>query len=216
MQQNGPVSTAGGLGVSAKDPVKHTRAEDAFGLACGTFAVSLGIFLLQASETVTGGTAGLSLLLAYATGVPFGVLFVIVNLPFFALALWQRGWVFTLRSALAVVLVSLLSQVHTTAVPQLQVQPVYGSLTGNLLAGIGILILFRHRCSMGGFNIIALIAQDRFDVRAGYVHMAMDLAVILAALVVIEVPLVLVSAAGAVLLNLVLALNHRPGRYTGY
>lgn len=46
--------------------------------------------------------------------------------------------------------------------------------------------------------------------------MAMDLGVILAALVVIEIPLVLVSAVGAVLLNLVLALNHRPGRYTGY
>lgn len=206
----------GGLGVHRDGPVRHTIPEDVFGIACGTFLVSLGIFLLQASQTVTGGTAGLALLVSYATALPFGVLFVAVNLPFFALAVWQKGWSFTVRSIITVSLVSALSQVHTTAVPELSIHPLYGSITGNLLCGIGMLILIRHRSSVGGFNIVAVIAQERFGVRAGYVQMSLDVLVVLGSLSVIEAARVLISAVGAVVLNTVLVLNHRPGRYTGY
>ncbi len=45
--------------------------------------------------------------------------------------------------------------------------------------------------------------------------MILDVVVILLGLTVVSVGGVVMSALGAVLLNLVLALNHRPGRYTG-
>lgn len=60
--------------------MRHTVLEDAFGLLSGTFVVSLGIYLLTSAHAVTGGTAGLALLLSYGTGWPFGVLFFAVNL----------------------------------------------------------------------------------------------------------------------------------------
>jgi len=189
--------------------------EDVFGVFTGTFLVSLGLCLLQASRAVTGGTAGLALLLSYATGLPFGVIFVAVNLPFFALAVWRKGWSFTIRTAIAVGIVSALTPLHTAAIGRLDVDPVYGVLAGNLLIGIGLLVLFRHRCSMGGFNIVAILAQERLRLRAGYLQMGLDTAVVLTALAVAPVHSVALSAAGAVVLNTVLALNHRPGRYTG-
>jgi uncharacterized membrane-anchored protein YitT (DUF2179 family) len=43
--------------------------------------------------------------------------------------------------------------------------------------------------------------------------MAVDCCIVLAALVTVEPQRVLWSVAGAVALNLVLAMNHRPGRY---
>lgn len=199
------------------DPaLAHTVPEDILGLLTGTFTASLGLHLLQASGAVTGGTAGVALLLDYATSVPFWALFALVNLPFAVLALWKKGLDFTVRTAVSIALVSAFSVLHNLAFPIPQIDPVYGTFGGNLLIGIGLLILFRHRASLGGITIIALIVQERWGFRAGWVQMIFDVAIIVAALWVVPWPLVLLSAAGAVLLSLVLALNHRPGRYVGH
>lgn len=199
----------------APSPTRHSMIEDALGIATGTLVASLGLFLLKSAGVVTGGTAGLSLLISYATPVPFGVLFFAVNAPFFALALWKKGWIFTLKTALSVALVSGLSSVHVAALGVSHLSPVYAVVVGNVLAGLGVIVLFRHGASLGGFNIVALIAQERLGWRAGYVQMGFDVAVVLAAFAVVPAWLVLLSAGGAVVINLMIALNHRPGRYAG-
>lgn len=199
----------------APSPIRHGMVEDILGLLVGVTVVSFGLFILKAGSAVTGGTAGLSLLVSYLAPVPFPVLFIAINLPFFLLAIRGKGWVFTLRSGGAIVLVSVLSGVHPLFLPVAHLDPFYAAVVGNVLCGVGILILFRHRASLGGFNIVALILQDRFGLRAGYVLMAVDTVVVLVSLVAVPPLNVLVSALGAVLLNLILALNHRPGRYLG-
>jgi uncharacterized membrane-anchored protein YitT (DUF2179 family) len=153
--------------------------------------------------------------LSYLVPLPFGVVFFLVNVPFFALALWKKGLDFTVRTALAVGLVGVFSSLHPTVVDLQGLNPVYAVIVGNLMAGVGLLILFRHKASLGGFNILALILQERLGWRAGYVQMALDVTVVTVALTVVTPLGVLLSAAGAVVLNLVLALNHRPGRYQG-
>lgn len=193
----------------------HTPLEDAFGLFTGVFVASLGIYLIQAAGAVTGGTAGLALLLSYATSVPFGWLFVLINVPAFAVAAWQKGASFTLKSLACVVAVSVATRVQADMLDLDGLHAAYGVVAGNLLAGSGLLILFRHGASLGGFNVVALLMQEKVGLRAGYVQMALDVAVVLASLLVVDPGLVLLSALGAVVLNLVLALNHRPGRYLG-
>ena len=69
---------------TTSDPLAHGRVEDIFGLLSGTFVASLGIYLLHSAHAVTGGTAGLSLLISYGTGWSFSVIYVLVNLPFLA------------------------------------------------------------------------------------------------------------------------------------
>lgn len=194
----------------------HSLAEDVLGILTGTFLASLGLHLLHAAHAVTGGTAGLSLLLGYATAWPFWLLFTVINVPFALLAVWRRGWDFTIRTIVSIALVSAWALVHDAFFPIAWIQPWYGTLAGNLLAGVGVLILFRHRSSVGGINIIGLEVQDRTGFRAGWTMMIFDILIILGALLVIPWPNVLMSAVGAVLLNLVLALNHRPGRYLGH
>ncbi|MEA3551311.1 YitT family protein [Pseudarthrobacter sp. C1] len=195
--------------------VRHSAVEDVLGILTGAFAASLGLFLLKSSEAVTGGTAGLALLLSYSLPASFGVIFMAVNAPFFALAVWKKGWNFALRTGAAIGLVSAMSGLHPRALGALHIDPVYGVLGGNLLAGVGLLILFRHQSSLGGFSILALLLQEKLKWRAGYVQMVLDVAIVLAALAVVAPLMVLLSAAGAVLLNFILALNHRPGRYLG-
>ncbi len=195
---------------------EHSPAEDILGILTGTFLASLGLHLLHASDAVTGGTAGLSLLIGYATGLPFWLLFALINVPFALLAVWRRGWDFTIRTVVSIALVSTLAVVHDAFFPIAEIQPLYGTLAGNLLAGVGVLILFRHRSSIGGINIIGLEVQDRTGFRAGWTMMIFDVLIVLSSLWVVPWQNVLMSAAGAVLLNLVLALNHRPGRYLGH
>ncbi len=195
--------------------VRHHILEDLFGLLAGIALTSLGLTLLRAAGMVTGGTAGAALLISYAAPLPFGVIFALVNLPFMLLAVARRGAVFAVKSVVSIVSVSLLTQLDAVLLPIQVDQPWYFALLGNLVAGVGLLILFRHGSSLGGFNVIALLVQDVWGIRAGLVLMALDAVVILSAFLVVAPATVALSAAGAVVLNAVLAVNHRPDRYLG-
>lgn len=195
--------------------VPHSPFENMFGVLTGTFVASFGLVLLTEAQAVTGGTAGLALLASYGLPMSFGLLFLLVNVPFFALALKVKGWQFTLRTLVCVGLVSAMSALHESMLDIDRISAPYAAVGGNLIAGIGLLIVFRHGASLGGFNIVALVAQERLGWRAGYVQMVLDVLVVVGALAVVAPQNVLLSAVGAVVLNLVLALNHRPGRYTG-
>jgi uncharacterized membrane-anchored protein YitT (DUF2179 family) len=193
----------------------HTPKENVLGLLTGVYVVSLGVYFIQTCGAVTGGTAGLSLLLSYATPWGFGWLFVLINLPAFAVAAWQKGAAFTIRSLVCVVGVSLATRLQADMLGLDSLDRVYGVVAGNLLAGSGLLILFRHGASLGGFNVFALLMQERLGLRAGYVQMVLDVAVVLGSFLVVDPDVVALSALGAVVLNIVLAFNHRPGRYLG-
>ncbi|TDT34015.1 YitT family protein [Naumannella halotolerans] len=194
----------------------HSLAENIVGFVTGIVLAAFGLAMLRAIGAVTGGTAGLSLLLGQLTPLGFPVLFSLVNLPFAVLAVLQRGWAFTLRTALAIVCVSLMSAWNAAVLPLADFPPLYGVLLGNLICGVGLLVLFRHGASLGGFNIVALVLHDRTGFRAGWTLMIFDSCVVLLSLTVLDWPMVLLSALGALVLNLVIALNHRPGRYIGH
>lgn len=216
--ETAPAAAAAGSAAAA-DPlvIKHGRLEDALGVITGAIVISLGLFLLRSGGVVSGGTAGLSLLLSYTIAVPFGLIFIAVNLPFFALAARGKGLDFVLRSGFAIVAVSALTSLHAQpwAFGQLHLHPAYAALFGNVLCGVGLLILFRHNSSLGGFNIIALFMQERFGIRAGYVLMVLDGIVVLCSAFVTPFVTVAISAAGVVIVSVILAQNHRPGRYLG-
>ena len=72
-------------------PARHTWFDDVLGILTGTLVASLGVTLLHAAGAVTGGTVGLGLLVSYATGWAFPLVYVVMNLPFLALAWWKRG-----------------------------------------------------------------------------------------------------------------------------
>jgi len=191
----------------------HSPVEDVLGILSGTLLAALGAHLLHAAELVTGGVAGLALLIAYAGGPPFPIAFALVNLPFFVLAWRRRGWVFTLRSLLCVGLVSGFAAVLGPLMGPVHPHPALALVLGNLLAAVGILMLFRHGGSLGGSGILALVVQDRWGVPAGWTILVFDALVVLASLAVSGWSTVLLSALGAALLGVVIALNHRPGRY---
>jgi uncharacterized membrane-anchored protein YitT (DUF2179 family) len=197
-------------------PSRHTLYEDIFAILIGTSMVALGITLFSKATLITGSTAGIALLLQYATGVPFGVLFFAINLPFYLLAALQMGWPFTLKTIGAVVLVSAFTTLFPVWLEISAIEPIFAAPMGGVLIGLGILSLFRHRASVGGVTILSLFLQDKFGIRAGYLQLGIDAAILAAAFFVVPVDRALLSLAGALVLNLIVGLNHKPGRYVGF
>ena len=193
--------------------VPHTLTEDAVAIFTGVLLISVGVAFFTNAGLLTGGTAGLAFLLHYATGIGFGKIFFVLNLPFYWLALRKMGRAFTLKTFIAVGLLSALTELQSHFIQFATLQPLYAAVTGGIITGTGFLVLFRHRSSLGGVGIVALYLQDRYGWRAGKVQMAVDCCIVLLALWTVEPLRVAYSIVGAVALNLVLAINHRPGRY---
>ena len=200
---------------TAAPPAPHTLTEDAIAIFTGVLLISVGVAFFTSAGLLTGGTAGLAFLAHYATGIGFGKLFFAINLPFYWLALRKLGRAFTVKTFIAVLLLSALTELQSQLLQFAQLQPLYAAIAGGTITGTGFLVLFRHRCSLGGVGIAALYLQDRNGWRAGKIQMAVDCCIVLLALFTVEPLRVLWSIAGAVALNLVLAINHRPGRYMG-
>lgn len=194
---------------------RHRAYEDVLALITGTLMVALGVSFFAKATLLTGSMAGLSLLVSYGTGLSFGLVFFVLNLPFYVLAVMRVGWGFAIRTFIAIGLVSLFSRLTPGWVEIARVEPLYAAVIGGILAGTGMLMLFRHRTGLGGINILAFYLQERFGLRAGYVQLGIDLAIMLAAFTVLTPVQVGYSAVGVVVLNLIIGINHRPGRYLG-
>ena len=198
---------------SLPHPPRHRAYEDIQALLTGTLFVAMGVVMFGHSGLLTGGTVGIAFLLHYATGWNFGVLIFVLNLPFYGLAWKRMGRPFTLKTFAAVGLLALLTNVVPTLVRFESLNPVFTAVMGGLLMGAGMLILFRHRASLGGFNVLVLYLQDRFGWRAGRIQMALDCSIVLCSLAVVDWQHTALSVLGAVVLNQTLATNHRVGRY---
>lgn len=195
--------------------VKHSWVDDTQGIVASVVVASLALTLFVHLGLVTGGVAGLSLVISYAFGWPIGLVLFALNIPFYGLAIVQLGWAFTLKTFAAITLMSVLLTLMPDWVSFDYISPLYGSLVGGLLAGMSFVALFRHRASLGGFGIVAIWLQDRLGWRAGWTQLGLDMCVFGLASLVVSVPILIYSILSAVVLNVVLAINHRDGRYFG-
>ena len=197
-----------------KPPERHTLFDDAHGIFTGTLFVSLALLMFNQAGLLTGGTAGLAFVLHYATGVSFGKLFFLVNLPFYWFSWVRMGREFTAKTFLAICTLSLLAEWSPQVFAIGQIHPLYAAMVGGLLLGSGCLFLARHRASLGGATIVTLYLQEKHGIRAGKAQMAIDSVVVLLALLVVPAQRVAFSILAAVLMSLFLWVNHKPGRYS--
>ncbi|EJN6826574.1 YitT family protein [Vibrio cidicii] len=191
----------------------HSLRENLLALTLGSALVSLGVIFFSKVGLLTGGTAGLAIFLTKISDFSFGQVFFALNLPFYLLSVLRMGWRFTINTFISVTIVSFAVDHLHHVIEIAHIDPFYAALLGGGLIGIGMLIIFRHKMSLGGFNILALFLQQRFGIRAGKVQMALDCSIVIMSLFIVEPTLIALSVLGAVATNLILAMNHKPGRY---
>ena len=194
---------------------QHALHEDAQAFVLSTSFCAFGLLMLTHLGLITGQTAGLAVLISYMTGWSFGVVFFTVNLPFYALAWLRMGPRFTLRSFVAVALLSLISMLLPDYISFATLHPGVGAALAGALTGLGLIVLFRHGASLGGIGVLALYLQDKTGFQAGWTQLIFDACLFAAALTVIGGTPILLSLGGAIITNLIIAVNHRPDRYTG-
>lgn len=195
------------------DPKSHSLIEDAQGLAFGATLAAFGIVILTHLGMVTGQTAGLAVLISYASGIPFGAVFFAINIPFYWFGYRRMGLAFTIKTFLAVAALSVLSALMPGWVDFSTLNPAFGAILFGFISGAALLAIFRHGASLGGIGILALYLQDRTGFRAGHTQLLFDAALFAVALTLLPWPTVAWSFLGAAVVNLVIAINHRRDRY---
>ena len=195
---------------------RHSLFDDTQALLTGTLVVAIGLVFIKHAGLLTGGTAGLAFLIHYFSGSNFGLTLFLANVPFYALAWWRMGRAFTLKTMLAVGLLSALTEIIPRFITLAWIHPFFAGAVGGMLIGIGILILFRHRASLGGFNVLVLYLQERYGWKAGKVQMLLDICILAVGVLKLPLPLLAASILGAAILNFVLMVNHRPDRYVAF
>ncbi len=198
---------------TAPEAPRHTLFEDVQGIVFGTAMMAVGLGLLQHLGLVTGQTAGLSLLISKWTGLGFGPVFFVINLPFYWFGFVRMGRRFTIKTFAAVGLMSFFSMVQPHVLNFEGVNPYAGAVIAGMILAAGLLAVFRHGASMGGFGILALFFQDRFGFRAGWFQMAVDAMVFALAAITISPFTLLLSVIGAAVMNAIIGINHRRDRY---
>ncbi len=197
-------------------PQRHSLLDDAQAIITGTLFVALGLLLFKQAGLMTGGIVGLAFLTNYATGWAFGAVFFALNLPFYLLA-WQRmGARFTFKTMAAVALLSVGSQWLPQVLRPQSVNPVFAAVAGGLLVGAGFVVLFRHKASLGGLNVLVMWLQERFGWSAGKLQMGIDVLILLASWPLMDAQRLGLSILAAAAMNFALAVNHKPGRYVAF
>ncbi|HET8865143.1 MAG TPA: YitT family protein [Gracilimonas sp.] len=197
------------------EPAKHSIFDDVQGIIIGSLLASFGIAIFSHMNFLIGGTAGVSFLVQYSTDLSFGPVFFVINLPFYVLAVKKLGWEFTIKTFLAVFGVSFLTEVIPIIFEFGEINPWFAAILGGFLIGSGLLMLFRHKASLGGLNILSIYVQEYFQISAGKFQMVADTLIILAAFLVVDWKALAFSVLAAFALNIILAINHKPGRYHG-
>lgn len=198
------------------DAMQHTLLEDIYALLTGCTMLALGLVLMKSAGIVTAGVAGLSLLVSHVVPLDVGLLFFLINIPFLLLGLKVLGRGFLLRTASAIVLVSLFAMLARWSMDIAWIHPAFASLAGGTTCGAGILALLRHNTGVGGVNVVAIWAQKTRGWNVGWLQFVLDGAILLSAAFTLNLTQWIWSVASMIATNLVLIAYHKPGRYLGH
>lgn len=151
----------------------------------GLVITSLGIKLLADSLLTFGGTAGVATILTYVTNISWGLLFFIVNLPFFFISIQELGKWFTISSLLSITGISFLREWFDLFIPTFEINIVIAAIIAGLLIGFGVTFVLNNGSSLGGIHILGLYIDKKFGINRGLVLFVCDSFIILFALAMV-------------------------------
>lgn len=194
----------------------HSIFDDTQGMLTGLLFMALGVVFFKSASLLTGGVMGLALVANYWTDLPLGWAFMLINIPFYVLSYYRMGKIFTIKSIISVSLLSLLMSIVPDFIAIADINPYFAALAGGLMVGVGLIQIFRHRASTGGFNVLVLYLQSLKGWNAGLVQMLLDFCVIGLSVFSGSSDIVIASFLGAFAVNFTISVNHRPGRYISF
>jgi uncharacterized membrane-anchored protein YitT (DUF2179 family) len=158
-------------------------------ILAGSVLLSLGVvWFLTPNQLLTGGTAGLSLLLHYVTPFTIGTIMIAINIPLLIIGVKYLGKMFAIRTIITIVLISSLIDIFIEVlhVKAFVLDTILASLFGGIFIGIGLALVIKGNSSAGGSTIIAKIVASKMEMKAGQVLLIIDSLIVLSALFIFD------------------------------
>ncbi|DAB31681.1 MAG TPA: membrane protein, partial [Sulfurospirillum sp. UBA11407] len=146
-------------------------------ILAGSVLLSLGVvWFLTPNQLLTGGTAGLSLLLHYVTPLTIGTIMIAINIPLLIVGVKYLGKMFAIRTVITLLLISVLIDtfMEVLHVKAFVLDTILASLFGGIFIGIGLALVIKGNSSAGGSTIIAKIVASKMEMKAGQVLLIID------------------------------------------
>jgi len=142
------------------------QIKGAFLMMLGVFSAGFGLegFLIP-NHFIDGGVMGISLLINHKTDIPLAALVFFINLPFIFLARWQVGPVFSLKSILAILALSLV--IAFVKFPIITNDKLLVSVFGGFFLGGGIGLAIRGGGVIDGTEVLAIFLSRKRGLTVG-------------------------------------------------
>ena len=156
----------------------------------GVISYSLGwaIFLLP-NNLIGGGVSGFASIVFYATGIPMGVTYLVLNVLLLLIGTKILGTGFGFKTIYAIIMTGLMLSVVPKLIPvdfihefALSNGKLICTFLGGIIAGFGIGLSISQEGSTGGTDIIALVWCKYHAASPGRVILIIDVAIILSSL----------------------------------
>ncbi len=138
--------------------------------------------IVEAAHGIGGGASGLALLIQYATGLPMGMGFLIINAVLVVAAVLIVGANFGAKTIWGIASIALWLNIFGSVLPPdlmgLAEDKLLSAILAGALSGIGVSICFMQGGSTGGTDIVAQIINKYRRVSYGRVVMTGDFVII--------------------------------------
>ncbi|WP_026909238.1 YitT family protein [Paucisalibacillus globulus] len=128
-------------------------------------AVALELFLIP-NTIIDGGIIGISLLTNNLTGMNFGILIFIFNIPFLIAGYKFIGKSFVLASLFSIVALAVIEPALHSILPATD-EPLLATVFGGLILGIGVGIVIRNGGALDGTEILGILLSRKLPFSVG-------------------------------------------------
>lgn len=150
---------------------------ESVGLILGCISMSIGINMFLKPHTIApGGLSGMSVVLSKVTGLSVSSIMLMIGVPLVLLTFKTLGHKNFIKTLMGTVLFSLIVNITSPLASIVATSDLLlSSISGAILIGIGIGIVFRVDGSTGGTDLIALILSKKFPgIKATKFMMCLD------------------------------------------
>ena len=138
-------------------------------------------FFMYPNNIVSGGVAGVSMIINHFTGFPVGMMSLIINIPLFIVAWKHFGLPFLIGSLVGTVLSSVFVDVFALTGIVMTHDPMLASIIGGVIKGFGYGLIFFVGASTGGIDIVAKFLRQRNQhINFGTILLIIDVAIVTA------------------------------------
>lgn len=128
-------------------------------------AVAIELFLVP-NTIIDGGIIGISLIINYMTDFSFGILVLIINIPFLFAGYKYIGKNFCISSLFAIIMLAVVeSSLHH--IEPFTRQPLLATVFGGLLLGAGVGLVIRNSGALDGTEILGILLSKKIPFSVG-------------------------------------------------